>query len=72
MKLGYAHPSFLLAELTSAQVADWIAFARICPDLRDVIIPTEADIQQQQQQQKRANLESMFKRALNKVKLRGK
>ena len=29
MTLGYAHPDHWLAELTSAQVAEWIAYATL-------------------------------------------
>lgn len=31
MALGYAHPDFLLSELSVSQIDDWKAFDRLCP-----------------------------------------
>lgn len=31
MALGYPHPDILLAQLTSRQVAEWVAFATLEP-----------------------------------------
>jgi hypothetical protein len=50
--LGYAHPDYFLAEVTSAQLSDWIAYAQLEP----VGHPVEMESMRQKAQKVKKNI----------------
>lgn len=67
LALGYVHPDVMLAQLTSSQVADWIAFSRL-EQIGHPVYATEEEKEQEKIKAMRAKTESGLRALMIKQK----